>query len=632
MILEMSRLRILGPRDAYDGVVRALQDAGVLHLASPPSGPQLEPLRLSPTQERERRCLRRVLEDVEVVFDDLHCPGRIAKLPPGSPPHALDRSSFMNWARKARRLRQEIAYLRQRAAGLEEERALILKYRYFLSAFGPLLTEATRAAHLAAYHIVLRPDEAKAVEGLRSGLEAVIGDAFDLRSRRLATGETAVLLLVAAAGAERVERLLAEARVQEIPVPVSFGGGSLAEAVPRMRARLEAIPEELAAGQRRLDALAAEHGGGLRAVRSALHDRLGELEALPLLGVTRRAFVIEGWAPAARVAGLRESLAREFGRLVVIRELGDTGEEAPVALSNPVALRPFELVIRLLPLPRYHTVDPTPFVALFFPLFFGLMLGDVAYGVMLAGVSAFLCLRSRPGTVLRSAAVIATVCAGWTIVFGLLFGELLGDLGRRLLGLRALAFDREEAMLTFLGLAIAIGFAHVLLGLALGVRSAWRDQRRLALGRGVAAVMVVLVGVAVLAGAGPLPAWLLRPAIVGLVVALPLLLALEGVIAAVELLSTLGNILSYARLMALGTASVMLALVANQMAGAMGSLILGGLVALLFHLLNFVLGVFSPTIHALRLHYVEFFGKFYSAGGVPYRPLARWGPEAGARI
>jgi V/A-type H+-transporting ATPase subunit I len=110
-------------------------------------------------------------------------------------------------------------------------------------------------------------------------------------------------------------------------------------------------------------------------------------------------------------------------------------------------------------------------------------------------------------------------------------------------------------------------------------------------------------------------------------VAFPLLLALEGIVAVIEVLSTFGHILSYARIMAIGTASVMLAVVANRMVGTMGSALVGVLFALLFHVVNFAIGVFSPTIHALRLHYVEFFGKFYSPGGTKYEPLAHWRPS-----
>jgi len=88
-----------------------------------------------------------------------------------------------------------------------------------------------------------------------------------------------------------------------------------------------------------------------------------------------------------------------------------------------------------------------------------------------------------------------------------------------------------------------------------------------------------------------------------------------------ELVRHLGNIISYARLMAVGLASVLLAHVANSLAGQAGSAWVGITAAVLLHAFNIVLGVFAPTVHALRLHYVEFFSKFFETGGRPYRPL-----------
>jgi V/A-type H+/Na+-transporting ATPase subunit I len=84
-----------------------------------------------------------------------------------------------------------------------------------------------------------------------------------------------------------------------------------------------------------------------------------------------------------------------------------------------------------------------------------------------------------------------------------------------------------------------------------------------------------------------------------------------------------GNILSYVRLMAIGMASVILALVANELAGAFGIAIVGIVVAVLLHSLNIVLAMFSPSIHSIRLHLVEFFSKFYEGGGIEYKPFAR---------
>ncbi len=299
-----------------------------------------------------------------------------------------------------------------------------------------------------------------------------------------------------------------------------------------------------------------------------------------------------------------------------------------MVLRNRRVVRPFEAVLRLLPPPRYGSIDPVWYVALFFPLFFGLMLGDVGYGVIIAGLAWLLHRRSRPGTLLRQVSEIAGICAASSLFFGVLFGELFGDLGRRLWGFRPLVFDREEEMVAFLAVAVAIGFVHILIGLVLGVLTARRREPRLALARGLTAGMLVLLAMVLGAAAGVLPEAIVLPGAVLLGLGFPVLVFCEGVAAPVEFLSTVGNVLSYARLMALGTASVMLALVANELAGTVGNLALAVLIGVLFHAVNLVLGLFSPTIHSLRLHYVEFFGKFYDPGGRAYRPFTHWHPDA----
>jgi V/A-type H+-transporting ATPase subunit I len=172
---------------------------------------------------------------------------------------------------------------------------------------------------------------------------------------------------------------------------------------------------------------------------------------------------------------------------------------------------------------------------------------------------------------------------------------------------------------------------HILIGLVLGAVSAVRRRHsREAVGRGASAVSVALIVVTLLAVADVLPKGFFTPAVIGLLVAFSVLVVAEGIVAPIELLSTVGNVLSYARIMALGVASVMLAVVANRMVGAIGSTAVGIVFALVFHLVNFAIGLFSPTIHALRLHYVEFFGKFYSPGGVRYQPFTGgWTRESG---
>jgi V/A-type H+-transporting ATPase subunit I len=219
----------------------------------------------------------------------------------------------------------------------------------------------------------------------------------------------------------------------------------------------------------------------------------------------------------------------------------------------------------------------------------------------------------------------------FTIIAGVAFGELFGDLGRRWFGLRPILFSREEALIPFLLLAVGIGAVHILLGLVLGVIAARRHPRE-AIGKSASTAAIVLIIVALLAAVDVLPHGFFTPAVIGLLIAFPVLIGAEGIVAPIELLSTVGNILSYARIMALGVASVMLAIVANRMVGAFGGAVVGVLFGLLFHLVNLVIGLFSPTIHALRLHYVEFFGKFYSPGGVRYQPFGMWPHAPGSSV
>ena len=620
----MEKVRIMGPRELLEAVMDALQELGTLHLDPPePAGPMRE-LEPPPGVRREARHLESVLEDLEWCLDRLDAGGAEAR----KGASAADVGDFARWARRARDVRRRLGELEARRRSLTSEQNRLRRYLRFADAFESLLPEPT-GGKLRSYELVLPSGEEAALEPLREALREAVDDGFELRSARTSAGELAAVMLVPREVGERIDALLEEAGIEELPVPEAYRGDGLSAALPAMRRRLREIDAETEEVEAERRALSRDHGDALLRARGAVRDRLLELEAMRRVGETARAFVVEGWVPRAAGGRLREELDARFGDSIAVETVSREeweAEEAPVVLSNPRLFRPFEAVTRVFPLPRYGTIDPTPFVAVFFPMFFGVILGDVGYGLVLAGVAAWLHHRSDDATTLRSVSEIAGACAAFTVLFGGLYGELFGDLPRRLLGLHGL-FRREEALMGFLAFAVALGLVHVLLGLVLGAVTEVSRNPRHALGRGVSALMIVLVAVALLAAGEVLPAAFFTPAVIALLVAFPVLIAAEGILAPVELLSTLGNVLSYARIMALGTASVVMAVVANRMVGTVGGVVVGALFGLLFHLVNFVLGVFGPTVHALRLHYVEFFGTFYSSGGVRYRPFARWRPD-----
>jgi V/A-type H+-transporting ATPase subunit I len=319
-----------------------------------------------------------------------------------------------------------------------------------------------------------------------------------------------------------------------------------------------------------------------------------------------------------------------------------------VLLHNPRPVRSFEPLLSLLPLPQYGSVDPTKFVATFFPPMFGLMLADIGYGAILGAAALLIYFLGRRRAaassgprVLSRLGVVLGFCAFFTIAFGLVFGEAFGSLGHEL-GLRPLWRERfpiesgnlAGAILTYLGLAVAVGALQILFGLVLGVVNARRFGDTdlalgslariagiLALGFFVGRLVKALPPVFTYLGLGAAAAFL------AVMVLSILRHPMHGLMLPLEVLGSIGNILSYARIMAIGLASVVLALLATILARLMDNAVLSILTVIAVHTLNLVLGTIDPTIQGMRLQYVEFFSKFLLTGGKRFSPFKKLGGE-----
>ncbi len=365
--------------------------------------------------------------------------------------------------------------------------------------------------------------------------------------------------------------------------------------------------------------------------RDALRDVLDANNVLSQFGETDMSFVVVGWTPAKDLEKVIFTLKQNIGDALSVHVLPLTPElkkRAPISLDNPPITKPFESLVKLLALPRYGHLDPTQLMAFFFPIFFGMMLGDVGYGAILL-VIGLVFLRKYKQGIIRDVLLTLVMGSGWAVVFGFLYGEAFGTLGEQI-GLRPLWFDRVSAenVAGLLIMTIVIGAVHITLGLILGVWEAIRDRSRShLLERGGMLVGLISLFLIVAIVMDYLPPGLMTPAIVALIIGIVLLSASLGwlgiLMGPIEFIGLIGNVLSYLRIAAIGLASVYLAKVANEVAGMVGSAIVGIIIAVLIHALNLVLGAFSPTIHSLRLHYVEFFRKFYEGGGRPYQPFKR---------
>lgn len=628
MIVPMARVRLYGPTELLDEATRLLYDLGVFHLEPPP--PEL----VSRVRVRERRTEDRQSSQARSELEEL-CdkarkslillPRPVAVKPAPVPAINAAEPASGESLRTAAELFDRIQALAGRRREATDRLALLSKYRKMASAVLPLVEQAGDAAHLEMVGITIERTHAEAVHLIDEELKRATDGHVQVFSADVDEHTIAALVLYGRSHGAKVRALLLDRNLNELKLPAEIRQLPLKVALEEIADQSDRLPAELRAADAELAGLSSAWHAWLGALHEACSAKLQQIGTRSSFFRTRYSFVIAGWIPRRALPELRTRIAAAAAGRIVLEEVPVTRAEesqVPIHLLNPPLIRPFEVFLRLLPLPVYRTVDPTPLVAFFFPLFFGLIVGDVGYGLVIAAVALVLRRRFAAADRMRDLATVVLYSSSAAVLFGLAFGEFFGTLGETL-GLHPLhpLLNRIESIPFFLGLAVGIGCLHVFLGLGLGMVNAVRTGHRAGVWHRAGQVVALLALIAIVAAlAGVLDRSLLGPSGLLLLAGLALWTAGEGYAAPIELLSMVGNVLSYARLMAVGLSGVILAMVANEI----GSRTLWGVVAAVaLHLINLVLCVFSPTIHAMRLHLVEFFTKFYETGGAEYKPLKR---------
>jgi V/A-type H+-transporting ATPase subunit I len=629
MLVRMAKVHIIGHRSLLDPTLAALQRLGCIHLidvSADPSVP-LPPMSLDEDHRQEVEDLRFLRARLEGLLD------MVPELVPRvrMPPMQVDLEQVRRDLSEAGPRIEELV---ERLDALMVERDTLPRHIETLRRLLPLLPSIPELETYDTAAVILDVRHAGVLGELNVELQNLLGANFEIISDRVDPDTVGAVVVFPKRSRSDVDALFGRRQVSRVRLPHDYEAVPFRQAISAMDRRMTEIPLEITATREEIADLVRARSAW-PAASHQIADRLDQLDAVRRLGATPHTFIVSGWVPRNRLDEVASALTEAVGTGLVIEEVHpEKGEQPPVLLSNPAPARPFESLVGLLALPRADSLDPTVLMAIFLPLFFGMMLGDVAYGtvvVVLALVAARK-LRERAPTATDIARVVA-LCGAWSIVWGVVYGEFLGNLGHELWGWEPLWINREEALEPLLIFALAVGGGHVLLGAVLGVWQGLRDRDRKVTTERIG-TLVSLVGLFLVAGvvAGRLPEGTMTPAVAAVAVGLVVVMVIGGpmgiLMGPLELIGVVGNVLSYLRLAAIGLASVYLARVANEL-GATGPIWMGVIIATLFHALNLALGTFSPTIQALRLHYVEFFGRFFEEGGRAYHPFGGGGGPVG---
>ena len=415
---------------------------------------------------------------------------------------------------------------------------------------------------------------------------------------------------------------------------VSFRGmtGTAKENDKALAENLAALEKERQEIEQRIAGL-----GGKREALLEASDRaaiaLRREEAKSRLVGTDKVFLLEGWLPADRCAALEKAL-EPFTCAIETREpTEDEYPQVPVQLKNNKLTRPLNMVTEMYSLPAYGTLDPNPLMAPFFILFYGIMMADMGYGLLMMIASVIISKKYRPKGTSGELFSLLGLCGISTFIMGALTGGFFGDFLTQLVAIVSPGtvfalpklFDPLDDLTMILIGSMALGMVQIVTGMAISLIEKCKRKKFLDAFFEEITWWIVFVGIALLAlGKGAAVLYvgcalvLLGPIVQGKGWG-----KLTGVFGSLynHVTGYFGDILSYTRLMALMLAGSVIAQVFNMLAAMPGNVIAFIIISMLGNAMNFGLNLLGCYVHDLRLQCLEFFNKFYVDGGKPFRPM-----------
>ena len=361
---------------------------------------------------------------------------------------------------------------------------------------------------------------------------------------------------------------------------------------------------------------------------------------------TDTTFYIEGWMPEAKKENVQEILD-EYECWYDIKP-PEEGEEFPILMKNNSFVQPFETITELYSLPSSSNIDPTVFMAPFYCIFFGLMLADVGYGAIMSILCFFVLKKFKPEGGMQRLLKVFLYCgistAFWGVMFGSMFGDAIPAAAKLLFNsdftIKPLWLNPMEEPMTLLIFSFVFGVIHLFTGMAVNAYMLIRDGKTLDAIFDIGFWYGFIIGIAlwlfgniIIPGSDIVGKWMTIVFAIGLVLTQGraktnvISRLTSGVLSLYDITGYLSDILSYSRLLALGLATGVVSSVVSILGSMGGRNVLGILLFVVAmaigHSFNFAINALGAFVHAARLQYVEFFGKFYEGGGEAFNPLIK---------
>lgn len=602
---RMIRIYVISTQEQQRDLVRTLQKLGVLHIE-----PVALPTDASP---KDFAAERRDLEDLVLRVRGLR---DVLGEPKSQKPAAGEKIDLAAARQRVQNLEEQVRPLIAERRQLQERLDAATRLKDILDTTEALLqkldAQPGREVFIGLGGSDTAPDE------IAQFLHTALPKQCTVRIQALPQDRWELIVSVDSEYAPAVREYLEAKGIRPLALPAHIPSTlDLPKAIAQLQRDLAESPTQLQQIDRRLHELGQAHGAELLALERALGNRIAQLDAMAQFGYTDYALVITGWLPHDEYERFAHTLTGQFPGIVVRQDPQPAShEEIPVALQNNRWSRPYELFLSIMGVPKYGTIDPVPLVSFFFPLFFGIIVGDMGYGAIIGLVGLWLRRKFVQSELVQQASQIVLHGALATIFFGAIFAEVFGFI------LPYPHFKRGEQTDALLLFCVALGVTQILLGFLLGAINALREKhKKHALAKLAAIGALIGLGLSVGALAGQLPEVFKTPSFALLAAALVLLVLSEGFLGVLELVSYVGNIISYARLMGFGLVGLKIAELINEAGHALHNVFLAVLIGIVAHAANLGLAIFESTVQSARLHYVEFFQKFLELGGRKYEPF-----------